>query len=921
MACEMRALLSFACVLLAHSFPAAQEERPNVLFVVVDDLNDWVGFLGGHPDAHTPNLDRLAARGVVFRNAHCQAPICGPSRASMWSGRLPSTTGIYGQVRDRDLRADESPLRDAVFLSEHFAAEGYATLGVGKLFHSGGGPGAFQEYGGGNGGSGPKPAERFAYDPAWFDKTGRTQTDWGAFPERDEDMPDWKTASWAVEQLAAEHDGPFFLAVGFVRPHVPWYVPGRWFERFERDELALPPFAPADLADVPPIASRINAVPMMPTTEWAIEADAWRDIVHAYLACVAFVDAQIGRVLDALEASPYADDTLIVLCSDHGYHLGEKNRFSKQTVWERSTRVPLIVVEPGSENGSAREAPVGLVDLYPTLVELAGLPEPDGLDGHSLVPLLRDPEAAWPHVARTSYGQHVQSIRDGRHRLIQYPDGSRELYDHADDADEWHNLAGTADASAELESLAGALLPEMAPLSSISRYDINGWFRGERPPQQANGIKIGEVDATSARVWTRATEWHERLLDGLEWPSDGRPLEHMRHAVPGAAGELRVRVLPEFGDELVTAWVAVDGATDSTHTFAIDGLAPGARYRVVCEARATPDGSITSTTEGSFRTAHPDAVSDTGVLFTMSTCQDFPRRDHPDSGHLIYRTMRGLDPDFFVHAGDLLYYDKPGPLAKTIELARHKWNRLYALPFLREFHAHTPTFFLRDDHDLLRNDCWPGQSYGELTWEDGLALLHEQLPIGEVPYRLVQWDPRVDVWLLEGREYRSPNNLPDGPDKTILGDEQWAWLERTLAASEAPFRFVVSATPIVGPDRASKGDNHANAAFAHEGRRLRELLARHGAVVLCGDRHWQYASRDPETGLREFGCGPASDRHAGGYPSNPAFPPDFVRLAGGFLSVRIEADGDGSGRTSAFVRHHDVLGEPTHEARLGPVER
>lgn len=440
---------------------------------------------------------------------------------------------------------------------------------------------------------------------------------------------------------------------------------------------------------------------------------------------------------------------------------------------------------------------------------------------------------------------------------------------------------------------------------------------GDTPPQQANGIKIGEVDTTTALVWVRATLRADRNPGGPEFEVGPRPdapqlpqearLEDMRHAVPGAAGELRLVWGPPTGERVATPWVAVSAETDFTHVFGLQDLAPGTAYLLTSEARAEQGKAVTSRVEGGFRTAPPpDATGP--VTFVVSTCQDFPRRDDPQRGHRIYPAMRELDPDFFVHLGDIVYYDKAAPFANTIPLARHKWNRMYALEHQREFHREVPAYFLKDDHDVLRNDCWPGQTYGELTWDEGLRLLREQLPVpraDRAPYRTRRWGKNLQVWLLEGREFRSPNKMEDGPGKTILGAAQRAWLERSLRASDAELKIVLSATPFVGPDRKSKNDNHANAGFTHEGSAVRKMLAEQGAVLISGDRHWQYVSRDPQTGLLELGCGPASDAHAGGYPSKPSFTPDFVRVRGGFLSVRIEGK-------EAVLRHHDVEGAEVH---------
>ena len=454
--------------------PTSEASPPNVLFLAVDDLNTWLGCMNGHPQAHTPNMDRLAAHGVVFHNAHCQAPICGPSRASLMSGYLPSTTGIYGQIRDRDLREASPQTGSTPFLPEWFSENGYHTMGVGKLFYQHAPEGAFEDSAGRESGFGPKPPQRLKWE------ADKTSTDWGPFPDSDEDMPDFRTAQWAVERLKQAHEKPFFLAAGFLRPHVPWHVPKKWFDLFPPDEIAMPPYQPGDQDDVPAISRELHAVPMMPTTDWAIESGEWENIVQAYLACIAFVDAQVGKVLDALEASPYADNTYVVLWGDHGYHIGEKNRFAKHSVWEEATRTPLIVAGPGIASGNTHK-PAGLIDLYPTLLDLCGLPANSANEGHSLRPLLGDPNAAdWPHVALTTYGRNNHGVRDERYRYIRYEDGSEELYDHQDDTHEWNNVAGDP-AHAETKQRLAAYLPEFnAPWSPKSIYEYNDYLTKHR---------------------------------------------------------------------------------------------------------------------------------------------------------------------------------------------------------------------------------------------------------------------------------------------------------------------------------------------------------------------------------------------------------------------------------------------------------
>lgn len=404
---------------------------PNILLISIDDLNDWTGCLGGHPQAQTPHLDRLAKRGTLFANAHCQSPVCNPSRASLMTGRYPHASGVYFLAPDLKKAPN---LKDLATLPEVFAANGYETLAAGKLFHSGD-ERFFQTYGGNCGGFGPTPARKISQPhghPLW---------DWGAFPEKDADMPDEKVANWALEQLSTPKEEPFFLAVGFWRPHVPMFAPQKWFDLHPLDQIELPKVLVNDLADLPPYGRDLTTLQhVAPTHEWITRAGQWEHAVQSYLASVSFVDHQVGRVLDALDASPFAANTIIVLFSDHGFHLGEKGRWAKRSLWEDGTRVPLIISAPGFPQERVCTQPAELIDIFPTLLDLAELSPTHPQDGQSLTPLMRDPEAEWGHPALTSFGPGNYAIRTRNHRFIHYQDGSNELYDHRTDPHEWHNL-------------------------------------------------------------------------------------------------------------------------------------------------------------------------------------------------------------------------------------------------------------------------------------------------------------------------------------------------------------------------------------------------------------------------------------------------------------------------------------------------
>ncbi len=422
---------------------AQNKTKPNVLFIAIDDLNDWLGCMNGHPNAITPNIDKLAKEGILFTNAHCQAPLCGPSRASLMTGLRPSTTGIYGMIHDEKIRDDNEATKDIIYLPEYFRNHGYHTMGIGKLFHTHAPEGVFNESGGRYPGFGPLPEKRFVWDgygTSDREKYGRTSTDWGAFPEADSLMPDHHSADWAIERINREYDKPFFLGVGFLRPHVPLYVPQKWFDLYPLENLAMTPYKADDLDDVPPVAHLINDLPMMPTTDWAIESGNWAKIIQAYLACVSFVDYEVGRVLDAIKNSKYADNTVIVLWSDHGYRLGEKGTFAKHALWEEATNAPLLFTAPGLPKGKVIDSPAEMLSVYPTLLELCNLPKYERNEGESLVSLMLGKDES-ENVAITTFGMNNHGIRTLKYRYIQYEDGGEELYDHAVDPNEWENIA------------------------------------------------------------------------------------------------------------------------------------------------------------------------------------------------------------------------------------------------------------------------------------------------------------------------------------------------------------------------------------------------------------------------------------------------------------------------------------------------
>ena len=433
-------LLAISCFLAARAAYSAEARKPNVLFIAVDDLNDWEGCLHGHPQAHTPNIDQLASRGTLFANAQCQAPLCNPSRSSLLTGMRPSSTGIYGLAPG--IRAVDVT-RDRVTLPQYFAQNGYFTASFGKVFHDGAIPvnlraAEFNVWGPAPGM--PRPPQNLVPHAGGAERG----VDWGVFPQDGQDniQCDWITADNAIAQFKNRpKDKPFFLAVGFRLPHVPCYASQKWFDLIgPADKIILPPFKEDDRDDVPAFAWYLHWKLPEPRLSWLKKNNQWQNIVHSYLASTAFMDSQLGRVLDAVKEGGAMENTIVVLWGDNGWHLGEKGITGKNSLWARSTHVPLIFAGPGVSKGVCTQ-PAELLDIYPTLVEHCGLASRTDLEGHSLEPQLKDASAPrkWPAITTANEGNH--SIRSEKWRYILYADGSQELYDTVADPNEWTNLA------------------------------------------------------------------------------------------------------------------------------------------------------------------------------------------------------------------------------------------------------------------------------------------------------------------------------------------------------------------------------------------------------------------------------------------------------------------------------------------------
>ena len=423
----------------------AATPRRNVLFIAIDDLNDWIGCMGGHPQTKTPNLDRLAAKGTLFTNAHCAAPLCNPSRTALMTGIRPSTSGVYSNSQPF---RQSSVLKNAVTLPMHLRDIGYKAIGAGKIYHGGfPDPQTWNDYWP----TAKENAPRGAVPPADQQKPlngipGRASEnmDWGPLNAPDEEMSDMLVTGWAAQQLSRKVNDPLFLACGIFRPHLPWYVPKKYFDMYPLHDIQLPVVQDDDLDDVPAIGRRFagatgeGAPGKLSDHARITGAGKWKDGVQAYLASIAFADACLGKVLRALETGPNANDFTVVLWSDHGWHLGQKLHWRKFTLWEEATRNVFMVDAPGITKPGARCAkPVSLLDIYPTLIDACGAPPRKEIEGTSLIPLLKDPKAKRETPAVTTYLRGNHSVRDERWRYIHYSDGGEELYDHANDPHEW----------------------------------------------------------------------------------------------------------------------------------------------------------------------------------------------------------------------------------------------------------------------------------------------------------------------------------------------------------------------------------------------------------------------------------------------------------------------------------------------------
>lgn len=468
----MRILFSCLGLLLAllGTDSAFAGEKPNVLFISVDDLNDWIEPLGGHPQTKTPNFNRLAEQGVTFSRNYCPSPGCNPSRSAVMTGHHPATSGMYSNYQDW-----RKAMPDAVTLGSYFRRNGYFTAGAGKIFHytqvdTDGWEDYFPSH--------EKPMPDYHYP-----NPGKTVNmppfegmygdfDWSPIPLGSHETGDGKSVDWICRQLQRKHERPFFLACGIYRPHLPWYVPQKYFDLHPLESIQLPKTLADDQDNLSEralnIANRGGGY-----HSHVVAADQWKKGVQGYLASISFADAMLGQLLDTLEKSGHAKNTIVVLWSDHGWQLGEKKHWRKFALWDNVARCPLMIKTIDQKSaGKTSSRVTSLIDIYPTLIELCGLPPRKNLDGRSLVPLLKNPNQEWNHPALTAYDVSEFAVSTEEWRYLRLIDGSEELYHLETDPEEWRNLAGLEKFEAKKQELAAHLPSHPAPLDPSTLIEL-----------------------------------------------------------------------------------------------------------------------------------------------------------------------------------------------------------------------------------------------------------------------------------------------------------------------------------------------------------------------------------------------------------------------------------------------------------------
>lgn len=512
----MRKILILFVFMVLAACTGQKHPQPNVLFITVDDLNDWLGITQKHPLVQTPNLDTFFESAVYFTNAHCVTPICQASRNSMLTGLAPHQTGWYSNYNRRTYRT-QNQISEAVHLSEWLKRNGYYTMAAGKIYHTGIAdirqdtlwheyitlddwhwekPAYFAEYG-------VNYDKRFQPFPA---KGGRILSELGikegfslcGGPAPVEELPDGKMhdefiTDWAIEKLGEKRDQPFYLALGYHRPHMPYTAPARFFDLYPLENIVLPYIPEDEFADIPVVAKAM-AVGLIPggdhTAVMKLGEQHWKELIQAYLACITFVDSEIGRVLTALEANGLADNTVIVLVSDHGQNLGEKRNWRKMCLWEESTKVPMAFRVPGITKGAQNPSPASLLDIYPTLTDLLSMPSPEHLMGKSLKSIIENPQLTSEQPVVTTWLYKNHSVRSARYRYTVYRDGSEEFYDHGTDPGEHTNLAGDS-----------------------AYLDVMNWHRGFIPTE--NAIPADGSEVNNDRLDIILSQWEDEGIP--EW--------------------------------------------------------------------------------------------------------------------------------------------------------------------------------------------------------------------------------------------------------------------------------------------------------------------------------------------------------------------------------------------------------------------
>ncbi len=860
--------------------------RPNIVFILADDLG-WrdVGYAGAQ-FFETPRIDQLASQGMIFRAAYSGGPNCSPTRACLMSGTYTPRHHIYTpggrskgnvkymrllvrarQQKDQELsrRArEEFPITNDldpnfVCIPEILKTVGYRSARLGK-WHLGKDTQGF-DLSSANGKGGPE----------------------GSFYGRAH-VTDQLT-SRALQFIEENRRGPFFLYLSLWDVHTPLRAKQDLVEKYRRKLEGLPQ----------PERDRFHPV---------------------YAAMIEQVDTCVGRVVDKIDELGLAPNTLIVFASDNGGTPVSQLaplRGVKGSLFEAGIRIPTCMRWTGTiPAGSTCDTPITSVDYLPTFARLAGaaLPKRQPVDGQDISLLMRGgkiPERAifW-HYPLYLQGQGLtidlpdggsyswrgfpsSAIRRGDWKLVEFhEDHSIGLYNLRNDVSEANNLARTRPrlASRLLEELHAWQAVTKAPIPSIPNPQCtltSTKLHGERPPAPplaGQGIMVGELTPRSAYVQVRLTQ-SDHLVD---------------RDVPGAEGVVAFTLRTEQGTGLKTITVKADEDWDFIARVFFDGLTPGTRYR--CTTAIGPDENhLRPGPQAEFQTL-PGADQAKDVRFVVVTGMNYAKfhgdsridlKEHllenntalappyngPDKylGYPTLRTILSLRPDFFVGTGDNVYYDTPNkPRAKTVSELRRKWHEQFVQPRYRDLFAAVPTYWEIDDHDYRTDDC--DNTGDELpTPQTAQRMILEQLPVaahGEKPYKMYRThrvSKDLQIWFVEGRVYRSPNAMPDGPEKTIWGRQQKEWLKRTLAESDATFKILISPTPMIGPDDLRKKDNHTNiGGFRHERdeffRWLKESgIAEQGFAIICGDRHWQYHAIDP-SGLEEFSCGALIDENS-----------------------------------------------------------